>query len=240
MGKNIGIAFIHGAGLNSSIWDDLISEINFPTLAIEFPNKNPESKVNDMLTFDDYVSDAIIQIKKWKKDNFIIVAHSIGAFVGLKVASHFKNELKGFVAIGAVIPTNGNSFVSSLPYPQKLVMPVILKLFGTKPPQKSIESELCNDLTASQTSKIVKEFAPESKALYGTKIYFVLPDTYRLYIKLENDKSMPISFQEKMAKNLKAEKIISLDSGHLPMMAKPKQLAAILSEIATEIEQTLN
>lgn len=231
MDNNVGIVFIPGAGLNGSIWDDLIKHINTPALAIDFPNKNTDTK------FDDYVNSATTQIKNWKKGQFIIVAHSIGAFVGLKIAENFKNELVGFVAIGSIIPESGNSFISSLPFPQKLILPVILRLFGTKPPRKSIESQLCNDLTAEQTLKIVNEFSPESKALYSTKISFELPDTPRLYVKLKNDISVLPALQDKMAINLNANKIIAIDSGHLPMISKSEQFAGILSNFVNEIEE---
>ena len=116
-------------------------------------------------------------------------------------------------------------------------MPIILKLFGTKPPKKSIENELCNDLTDEQTTKITTEFTPEAKRLYTTKINFNLPNTKRLYIQLANDKSMPLTLQNKMAKNLNANKIETIDSGHLPMLSKPKQLATSLSTFVKEIEQ---
>lgn len=228
---------IHGAGLNSSIWDELKSEINQTFLTIDFPNRKISDNANQTLTFDDYVNSTIEQIKKWDTKNFIIVAHSIGACVGLKVAEQFKNELKGFVAIGSVIPTNGSSFISSLAFPQKMIMPIILKLFGTKPPKKSIEYELCNDLTDEQTTKITTEFTPEAKRLYTTKINFSLPNTKRLYIQLTNDKSMPFALQNKMAKNLNANKIETIDTGHLPMLSKPKQLATSLSAFVKEIEQ---
>lgn len=237
MNTSIAIVFIDGAGLNGSIWDDVIREIDVRTLTIDFPNKKPDGKAIDLLTFDDYVSSAINQIKNWGNDPFIIVAHSIGAFVGLKVANHFKNSLKGFVAVGSVIPKSGNSFTSSLPYPQKLIMPILLRLFGTKPPKKSIESELCNDLTTEQTLKIVREFTPEAIALYLTKINFDLPDVHRLYIKLKNDKSMPDTLQDQMAKNLNANKVIAIDSGHLPMMSKSKQVVTILSDFIHDIVQ---
>ncbi len=237
MDNNIGMVFIHGAGLNCSIWADVIQGINVPTLAIDFSKIKPEKKATDLLSFDDYVNAAITQISDWKKDHFIVVAHSIGAFIGLKIADHFKKEVRGIVCIGSVIPMTGNSFVSSLPFPQKWIIPVILRLFGTKPAQKSIESELCNDLTKEQTLKIVNEFTPESKALYLTRIHFNLPDINRLYIKLENDKTMPATFQDKMAINLNAEKIMTIDSGHLPMLSKSKQLASILSDFLHEIGQ---
>ncbi|GIZ16578.1 alpha/beta fold hydrolase [Capnocytophaga catalasegens] len=237
MNNNIGLVLIHGAGLNSSIWDELKSEINQTFLTIDFPNRKISDNANQTLTFDDYVNSTIEQIKKWDTKNFIIVAHSIGACVGLKVAEQFKNELKGFVAIGSVIPTNGSSFISSLAFPQKMIMPIILKLFGTKPPKKSIEYELCNDLTDEQTTKITTEFTPEAKRLYTTKINFSLPNTKRLYIQLTNDKSMPFALQNKMAKNLNANKIETIDTGHLPMLSKPKQLATSLSAFVKEIEQ---
>lgn len=237
MDDSVGIVLIHGAGLNGSVWDDLIEEINIPTLPIDFSNIKPDSNAISKLTFEDYINSATNQLNGWKKDHFIIVAHSIGAFVGLILANHFNHKLIGFVAIGSIIPVSGNSFVSSLSVPQKLIMPLILKFFGTKPPKKLIVSELCNDLTAEQTSKILDEFIPESKALYRTKIKFTLPDTNRLYIKLGIDKSIPCTFQDKMAKNLKAHKIITIESGHLPMMSNPKQLAAILSDFAAESVQ---
>ena len=232
MDSSIGIVLIHGAGLNSSIWDELKREINQPILTIDFPNRKIGDNANQNLTFDDYVNTTIEQLKSWNKDSLIIVAHSIGACVGLRIATHLKNELKGFVAIGSVIPINGNSFASSLPFPQRLILPLILKLFGTKPPEKSIASELCNDLTAEQTKKIINEFTPEAITLYTTKIHFDLPDTKRLYIKLTDDKSVPVALQDKMAKNLNASEIVTIDSGHLPMMSKAKQLATILIDFA--------
>ncbi len=235
MDKRIGFVFIHGAGLNRSVWADLIKEIKNPSLVIEFPNRKTDGVLNKTLSFDDYVDTAISQIENWNHDQFIIVAHSIGACVGLKVAENFKSELMGFVAVASVIPISGNSFACSLPLPQKLIMHIILKIFGTKPPQKSIETELCNDLTAEQTAKIVEEFTPESRSLYTTKIKYDLPDINRLYIKLNNDKSMPPSFQDQMAKNLNAERIIAIDSGHLPMIGQAKHFAEVLVTFSNEI-----
>src|SRR5690606_34261072 len=113
----------------SSIWDGLKKEIDQPLLAIDFPNRKMNDNANQTLTFDDYVHSAIQQITKWGCGYFIIVAHSIGACVALKVAEQFKSELRGFVAIGSIIPTSGNSFISTLPFPQKMIMPIILKLF---------------------------------------------------------------------------------------------------------------
>lgn len=234
MDHNNGIILIHGAGLNNSIWNDVVKEINIPLIMIDFPNKiTPPNKVSTLL-FNDYIKATVKQIKNWKHEQFIVVAHSIGAIVGLTVADQFKNQLKGFVAIGSVIPKSGDSFTSTLPFPQKLIMPILLNFFGTKPPSKTLEAELCNDLTPEQTHKIVNEFTPESKALYTTRIHFKIPNVHRLYIKMEHDNSIPANLQDKMASNLKADKIVSINSGHLPMISQPKQLTRILIEFMQE------
>lgn len=224
----MGIVFINGAGLNSSIWNDIKDNFHVPVLTIDLANKTK-------LTFDDYVNKVATEIENWKNDNFIIVAHSIGALVGLKVAERFNEKLKGFVAIGSFIPKKGQSFASSLPFPQKIVLPILLSLLGTKPPKKSIATELCNDLPPDTTLKIVNNFTPEAKALYTTKINFDLPDTKRLYIKLTNDKTITTDVQDEMIKRLNATDIKTIHSGHLPMLSKPDELTSILKEFMTAI-----
>jgi hypothetical protein len=48
---------------------------------------------------------------------------------------------------------------------------------------------------------------------------------------------MPVILQDIMAKNLNANKFIAIDSGHLPMISKAKQLAGIISDFVNEIAQ---
>lgn len=235
MNNKIGIVLIHGAGLGSFIWDDLIPLIKNPVLTIEFPNRGVDDKANVNQTFDDYKNSAIEQIVKWNMDNFVIVTHSIGGCVGLSLTDYFAQKVVGFVGISSALPTNGNSFISCLPFPQSLLMPLILKLFGTKPPQKAIEQTLCNDLTSEQTSEVVKLFTPEAKLLYTTKVNYKNLDLMTLYVKLTNDKGFPVQLQDKMIKNLNAKKIVILESGHLPMLSKPKELSEILNNFINEI-----
>lgn len=229
----LGVVCIHGAGLNSSIWDDLKKEIKGDVLAVDFPNRMGKEDANKDLEFFQYVDWVAQQIKNWQRHKFIIVAHSIGALVALKVAEHFKDELRGLVAIASVIPKSGGSFTSALPFPQNILLPPILGILGTKPPDSSIRSSLCNDLDAAQTDKIVKGFTPESKKLYTTKINFGIPQTNRLYIKTTKD-DLSERFQDKMAHNFRADTVISLDSGHLPMLGKPGPLASAIGEFLKE------
>lgn len=235
MNDKIGIVLIHGAGLGNFIWDDLKPLLKNPVLTIELPNREISDKANINLTFDDYKKSAIEQIEKWGITNFIIVSHSIGGCIGLSLTDYFSKKVVGFVGISSAIPTNGNSFISCLPFPQSLLMPLILKLFGTKPPQKAIEQTLCNDLTSEQTSEIIKRFTPEARLLYTSKVDYKSLDVKTLYIKLNNDKGFPVQLQDKMIKNLTVQKVVTIQSGHLPMISKPKELSEILNNFINEI-----
>ncbi len=232
MKDKLGLIFIHGAGLGNHIWNDLHDlqqNLNYLYLMIEFPNRNAGDNANSKLSFEDYVTKAISDTKNFEKQKVIIVSHSIGGLIGLRIAEHLKDKVVGFVGIGSAIPKNGKSFISCLPFPQKLIMPLIMKLAGTKPPKSAIENGLCNDLKPSQSKKIVEKFTAESRSLYTDNSKTVIPNVNKLYIELTNDREFPLPVQRKMAENLNCKNIVSLDSGHLPMLSVPEKLTGILN-----------
>lgn len=231
----LGIVCIHGAGLNGSIWDDLKKEIKGDVLAVDFPNRMGGDANRD-LEFTQYVNAVSQQIRSWQRKEFIIVAHSIGALVALKVAEGFTSGLKGLVAIASVVPKSGGSFASALPFPQNVLLPPILGILGTKPPDSTIRSSLCNDLDPEQTERIVTGFTPESKRLYTTRIDFSLPPIGKLFIKTTKD-DLSETQQDKMAANFKADSMVSLESGHLPMLSRPKELAQALREFIGQTQK---
>ncbi|MFD2587242.1 alpha/beta fold hydrolase [Croceitalea marina] len=229
MKENIGIVLIHGAGLSNFIWSETMKHFKEPILPISFPNREVGDKANAKLLFVDYLNAAIEQIDNWAVDRFIIVAHSIGGCIGLKISDHYKERVLSFIAISAILPKNGKSFTSSFPMPQKFILPIILKLFGTKPPQKVIKEELCNGLEISQSKEVIERFSPESIKLYTTKIHYDSLPKNTLFIKLSNDKSVSQNMQNKMIENLNCKEVVELNSGHLLMLSKPKQLAEIIN-----------
>ena len=236
MHHNTGIVLIHGAGLGKYIWSETNQYLTFPTLAVEFPNRECGDSINKNLFIEDYLISAIEQIENWGIDKFTIIAHSIGGCIALKLNDHFKERVTGFIGISAIIPKKEKSFASCFPIPQKLIIPLILKLFGTNPPKKSIIAELCNDLELSQSEEVVRRFSPESIKLYTSKINYNSSPKKSLFIKLLNDKSISQNMQNEMIKNLNCKEVIELNSGHLPMMSKPKKLAVIINDYVSKIE----
>jgi len=233
--NNPGIVLIHGAGLGSFIWNDIQPMLKYPALAVDFPKRGKNYKDNCSLSFDDYLKFVIDQIENWNKNRLILVAHSIGGCIALRLVDYFGERILGILCIGAAIPKRGTSFSSCLSFPQRNILPILLNIFGTKPPDKSIQNELCNDLTENQSSEIIVKFTPESKLLYITKIDYDHLPKETLYVKLTRDKAFSNVVQRKMAQNLGTKNIIEFECGHLPMLGQPIKLAKVLNDFIVKI-----
>jgi uncharacterized protein len=71
-------------------------------LAIEYSGHGKSSGVFTKGNISEWSNDATNSIKKIiKKNKFIIVGSSMGAWIGLNQFKHFKNQIKGFVGIGS-------------------------------------------------------------------------------------------------------------------------------------------
>ncbi len=230
-----GIIFIHGAGLGNFVWNGMKGKMDIPAMAVDFPNRKKGAKANLHLHFKTYVDMISRHVEKLNVEKLIFVVHSIGGCVGLKVADIFKDKLAGFVGISAAIPKNGNSFISCLPFPKNIIVPLMMKFAGTRPSRKIIEEQLCNDLTPEQRKMVVTTFTPESMALYIEKCEARIPETNRMYIKLTDDKTLSPAMQEKMIQNLKPQQIATIQSGHLAMLSHPEELARLLNEFSKEV-----
>lgn len=214
------IIYLSGAGLDASIWDGIRKTV---------PGQVLGHSHDAHTSLQDVIDDSLRQITATSAERFVIVAHSLGGVIGVELARKLGDKLAGFIAVSATIPAPGKSFVATFPFPQNLIMPVMLKIAGTKPPVSMIKSGLCNDLNDSQTKAVVTNFAAEPLGLYTGKTSSIpLPASKYLYIKTLQDKQTKPATQNIMAKRLPHTDIKDIDAGHLSMISRPTELAAII------------
>ncbi len=232
--EKIGFVFINGAGLEGLVWSKVVEDFEHPCLLVEFPLRKSSLESRSGLSLEDYVTHMKRQVDEWGTRRIVIVAHSLGGVLAHRLASVLTDRLAGIVAVGAAIPKNGGSFLSILPFPQKLIMSVILRTLGTKPPESAIRKGLCNDLSPDQATEIVKGFIPEAVRVYTDRINVSVPDVPKLYVKLTNDKEFSPSLQDKMISNFSPQSVQSLETGHLPMISNPEGLRSILENFLSD------
>ncbi|XOK62165.1 alpha/beta fold hydrolase [Paenibacillus elgii] len=228
--EKIGFVFLSGAGLDNRIWSKVVDGLDYPHLMAAYPRRKDSMESRKKLSLDDYVTYVKRQVDEWGPQRFVIVAHSLGGVIGLRLASEWNDRLAGYISVGAAIPKNGDSFLSVLPFPQRMLISTILRIIGTKPPESAIRAGLCGDLSAEQTTEIINGFTPEAIRVYTDRIKVSLPTVPTLYVKLTQDKEFSPSLQNKMISNLSPQWVRSLNTGHLPMLSDPDGLRAILEE----------
>lgn len=226
--KLTGFVFIHGAGFEEKIWNDVVEGLDHPWFLIKYPFREKEKNSRLDLHLEDYVTYIVKQLKTWEVESFIIVAHSLGGVFALRLAEELPDRVAGFAAVGAAIPKNGGSYVSILPFPKRRLSSVILKKWGTKPPESAIRKGLCNDLSENQAAAIVEGFIPEAFHVYTERTESGIPPVPRLYVKLTKDREFNKALQKKMIKNLSPQSVQQLETGHLPMLSDPEGLRRIL------------
>lgn len=232
--EKIGFVFLHGAGLEGLVWSKVVEGFNHPCLLVDSPLREGTFDSRSGLSLNDYVAYMKRQIDAWGTRRFVIVAHSLGGVLAHRLASELTDRLAGIVAVGAVIPKNGGSFLSIFPLPQKLIMSVILRTLGTKPPESALRKGLCSDLSPDQATEIVQGFTPEAVRVYTDRANVSLPDVPKLYVKLTNDKELSPSLQDQMISNFSPQSVQNLDTGHLPMISNPEGLRSILENFLVE------
>lgn len=230
---DIGVVLIHGAGLRSWIWDDV--KLDLPTLAIDLPHRGEPKETRANLSLDDYAFDVLDKIRAWHTGKVLIVAHSLGGVIGLEAAYKLGDQLAGFVGVCAAIPETSKSFVSTLPIPQKFIMPLMLRLAGTQPPASAITAGLCNDVDPELTQKIIADFSAESRAVFTEPVGYSQLTVPTMYIRTTNDKEYPAALQTAMARRLPNVEIHDIASGHLPMLSQPAQLSKQLSAFTARV-----
>jgi pimeloyl-ACP methyl ester carboxylesterase len=228
----IGLVFLHGAGLGGWIWEAMAPGLDFPYLFTDFPGREGATNAAQGLRLDDNVRHLRDQVDEFPSDRLVIVAHSLGGVVALKLAEELSDRLAGFVGVGAAIPKDGGSFLSSVPPAKRALTTVLMRLAGTKPPESAIRRGLCSDLDAQQADEVVRRFVPESRALYFERTDAPGPDVPRMYVLLTEDKEFGVPLQRVMTSNLDTGDVREIASGHMPMLSKPAELTRIVNEFA--------
>ncbi|WP_250000212.1 alpha/beta fold hydrolase [Actinoplanes sp. M2I2] len=228
------ILCLSGAGLPAWIWDDvqqLLGGSDHVAVAAR-PTRIAGAGLRD------YAEAALGSAPAGR---FAVVAHSAGGVVGAEIARLAPDRVSAFLAVTAVIPEPGGSFLSTVPAPNRWVLRAAMRFAGTRPPDAAIRRGLAYGLENRTTDRIIADFAPESAALYSDKVARRPWNVRRGYVFTEADRELPMAMQRRSAQRLGPEWTNQLDTGHLPMIENPRALAGSITEFLAadpDVDQT--
>ncbi|KAA1424684.1 alpha/beta hydrolase [Mumia zhuanghuii] len=206
------VLLISGAGLPAWIWDET-RELLAPRETAVAPR--PAARTARL---GDYV-DAALEAAPW--DRFAVVAHSSGGVVGTELARRAAGRVTALLAVTAVVPRPGASFLSSMPFPQRHVLSLAMRVAGTRPPDGAIRRGVASGLDEPTADRVVGAFVPESVDLYRGRVGRTDLRLPVGYATTTRDRELTPALQRRFATNLGTSWQQTLDTGHLPMLEDP-------------------
>lgn len=217
---------VGGAGLPAWAWDDVRAALpaaRGSAVAARPPADGPRA-------LDDYAA-AALDGSPWR--HVVVVAHSIGGVIATRMVERAPDRVLGVLGVSASFPGPGRSFFGALPFPQRHVVSAVTRVLGTRPPAGMLRKGLARGLPDDVADRLVRDFAPESQELYRDPVGRVAYPPLRGYLRTGDDPDFPLALQDRYAATLGTDRVETLPTDHVPMLADPAGTAAALERLAS-------
>ncbi|PVG82710.1 hypothetical protein DDE18_10105 [Nocardioides gansuensis] len=214
------LLLLSGAGLPDWIWDEVRGRLDLPSVVAPVPP--------GATSLDDLARAALAAAEA---ERLHLVAHSAGGVVAAAVAALAPERVASVTGLSASVPAAGRSFAGALPFPMRHVIPLVVRLAGTRPSEKAIRG-LCAGVDEATADRVVADFVPAPKALFLDGTPARTWPARRAYLLTERDTEFPVGLQETFAAELDAP-VTRVATGHLPMLEAPEQVVALVAARAS-------
>lgn len=222
---------LSGSGLPAWTWDGLRARLPGESIVAAYPRPGETSPPEASASLRRY-AEAVLAQAPWP--TFTVVAHSSGGVVGTELAALAPQRLEGFLAVSALLPPPGSSFLGSLPFPQGAIVGLAMRLLGTRPPAKALRRGLDGGLDPAIVDRLVAAFSPESQRLFRDRVGTPIFPRRRGYVVTTEDQQLPRALQRRFAEGLGRPWMAELATGHVPMLQDPAGFADLVSRFLAE------
>lgn len=222
------VLLLSGAGLPAWIWDGVRAGLqDRPSVVFEPPRGRA--------SLAEYATAALEQAPA---DRFAIVAHSAGGVVAAELLSQAPQRLAGVLGVSAVVPTPGRSFAATVPAPARMVLPLLLRVLGTRPPEAAVRKGLAAGLPQQHADRIVADLAPESRRLFldRTSVRRGGRGVPAGYLRTTADPEMRPALQQRCATTLGARWTVDVDGAHMAPLERPQAVLQALTRLLNDVQ----
>lgn len=224
------VVFLHGSGTGPWIWDATRRHLPVASTALTVPSIRPGT--DPILCASEVVSDPAFPAH----GPVVLVLHSLAGVMETPLVKAIGARLRHVVHVASVVPAPGRSFASTMGFPASLILPILFffRPEGLAPSPSMIVNELGTDLDDATQSELVARFRPERRGLFLERVPVEEVRIPRTYLLCERDRSVSPALQTRIATRLGAT-VRNIDTGHLPMLSRPAEIADIITQVATEV-----
>ncbi|MTD17270.1 alpha/beta fold hydrolase [Nakamurella sp. YIM 132087] len=226
----MSFVLVHGAGYGANCWDLLVPSLPGEVLAIDLPGRGTRAEKDlRTTTLDDCAQAVVDDVLARDLTDIVLVGHSFAGVTVPRVLNLIPDRISAVVLVGAAVPPHGLRMLDQLA--PEIRGPVEESLIGGL---YSITREgaipmLCNDLDEEQSTWALDRLVDDSAALLSEKVDLSgyergVPTTW---VRTLQDHCVPLDLQQLGIERSHAT-VKDIDAGHMAMISRPAELAAIL------------
>jgi pimeloyl-ACP methyl ester carboxylesterase len=240
---DVGLVLVAGAELGAWTWERLTDHLDVPAVAVDLPGRGARPAPGRDVHLADAVAAVVADADTLPVDRVVVVAHSCRTALLPDVAAALGDRLAAVVALGAPVPPDGGAWADLLPRAQRLLLRLLARVRpdGVVSPESANRRGLCHDLDAEATRRVLADRVAEPPGpLLERPVTHGLPEGVPLHVvRLLDDRSgapaIPPLGATGPATGGSAARHHELAGGHLPMLARPADLAALLAGVVAEV-----
>jgi pimeloyl-ACP methyl ester carboxylesterase len=242
---------IHGGSTTARHWDLLVPRLDHPTVAPNLPGRLDRPADLTSITMADAVTAVADAALAADLEDIVVVAHSSGGLVVPGLVLALRGRVRHVLFVSASIPPEGGNGLDCMKEAHRNAILALQKRSqetgepfvapGVCPEPERLRTQYGTRLTDEQLA-----FASDASRWCNDtfNLYFEAASWAdvigipRTYVRNLRDRAVPIDLQDTMIQRLPGTGTITLDGGHIPAIAAPEVLAALLNGIAADIERT--
>lgn len=224
------VLFLHGWRSNKEIWREVIEKYNnrkIEKYTIDFPGFGGSQMPSRTFSVSDYVEVVKGFIEKLDLKNVMVVGHSFGGRVGIKLAAKYPSAIAKLVLVDSAGFATGLKRKNLYQSLAKVVKPFFKPRFMQGLRKKIYRQIGAEDYLA--TPELQSTFVKITGEDLAEDMKKITCPTLIVYG--ENDKDTPAAFGHKMNALIPGSKyLIIKDAGHFSFLDRPGEFAKILAD----------
>lgn len=226
------LLFLHGWRSNKEAWSNIIQKLRvtgdgLQVYAIDLPGFGASPAPKTAWGVEDYANLVAEFISKLDLKNVVVIGHSFGGRVGIKLASSRIDLVKKLILVDAAGFVTSSAKKSTLGFAAKIVKPIFKPKFMQGLRKKIYKQIGAEDYVA--TPELQKIFVKTVNEDLTENMKRILQPT--LIVWGEKDKETPLSFAERMKFEIRNSKLEILpNAGHFSFIDQPEEFVKILHE----------
>jgi len=230
---------MHGAGATSSCWDLVTEHLEGTVLAVDLPGRGVHPAALNSLSLEGVAASVVADVTEAGLNDVVLVGHSLAGCSMPMVIDQLGNRIASVIFIACATPAEGESGADLAPDELRDQAQSQDATSSALSDEELMKMMLGVDLTDDELLWCVGRMVPEAPQLVTQPVPLAITSSHeppRFWVRTMLDGLVDQETQLRFAARAGCTEVFDLDAGHMCMVSKPLELAAILNEVAARTE----